>query len=271
MSTRHGTERIEHTFQQLKAEGRTAFIPYITAGDPDLNTTAELVLALEASGASIIELGVPFSDPVADGPVIQEAACRALAGGVTLMKVLKMVEELRNRSQVPIVLMTYYNLLMRMGLKRFAQEALVAGVDGVIIADLPVEEGDELRSYLDEVGIALIPLVAPTTPPERIQLIAEKARGFIYCVSLLGVTGDRTELPPDVDLLLNRVRKQTDLPLGLGFGISTPAHAASVAPKADGVIVGSAIVKRIAQHHDNKDQAIAEVRQFTKEITAALA
>ncbi|ABZ84480.1 tryptophan synthase, alpha subunit [Heliomicrobium modesticaldum Ice1] len=270
MEDLRGTERLTATFANLKAEGKRAFIAYVTAGDPDLETTRELVLTLEKNGASIIELGVPFSDPVADGPVIQEAAVRALAGGTTLTKVLAMVRTLRRETSIPIVLLTYYNPVLRFGLLRFAREAAASGVDGVIVADLPAEEGGVLREPLDELGLALIPLVAPTSTPERIQRIAEKARGFIYCVSLLGVTGMRSDLPPDAAALLERVRAMTDVPLALGFGISRAEHVAIVAPNCDGVIVGSAIVKLIAQNLGDRARMLAEVGAFAREMAAAV-
>ncbi|MBM7865449.1 tryptophan synthase subunit alpha [Heliobacterium gestii] len=270
MEELRGTERLAATFAALKGEGKRAFIAYVTAGDPDLETTRELVLTLERKGASIIELGVPFSDPVADGPVIQEAAGRALAAGTTLPKVLETVRQLRRETSIPIVLLTYYNPVLRFGLSRFAREAAACGVDGVIVADLPAEEGDGLRQPLDESGLALIPLAAPTSTPERIRLIAEKARGFIYCVSLLGVTGMRADLPPDAAALLERVRAMTDVPLALGFGISTAEHAAIVAPQCDGVIVGSAIVKLIAKNLDNRPQMLDEVGAFAQALAAAV-
>ncbi|KAB2954632.1 tryptophan synthase subunit alpha [Heliorestis acidaminivorans] len=265
-----GTAKIEATFEALRKEGRKAFIPFITAGDPDLRTTKELVLAMEQAGAHIIELGVPFSDPVADGPVIQAATSRALDGGTTLSSVLNLVQQLRQETDVPLVLMTYYNLLLAYGLEKFAQVGAEVGIDGVIIADLPVEEGDELRELLDPVGLALIPLVAPTSTKERLELIAEKARGFIYCVSLTGVTGERQDLPPDGEKLIQRMREVTSLPLALGFGISKPEQIPLIAQKADAVIVGSAIVKKIEENLNSKEKLLNETTDFVRQMVQAL-
>ncbi|QGG47729.1 tryptophan synthase subunit alpha [Heliorestis convoluta] len=265
-----GTQKIEATFEALRKKGSKAFIPYITAGDPDIATTKELVLALENEGAHIIELGVPFSDPVADGPIIQEATARSLAAGTTLASVLDLVKQVRQESEIPLILMTYYNLLLAYGLEEFARDGAKAGVDGVIIADLPVEEGDELREVLDPQGLALVPLVAPTSTQERLQRIAEHARGFIYCVSLTGVTGERQELPPDGEKLLQRMREVTDLPLALGFGISKAEQIPYMAEKADAVIVGSAIVKVIAQNLNEREKLVPQVASLVRQMVQAL-
>ncbi|MCW2278308.1 tryptophan synthase subunit alpha [Heliophilum fasciatum] len=265
-----GKERIEQVFQQRAAQGEKVFIPYITAGDPDQETSYQLVKALARAGASVIELGVPFSDPVADGPVIQAAAGRALAGGMKVAQVLKLVGRIRQEETVPIVLLTYYNPVLQFGLERFAHAAAGAGVDGIIVADLPMEEAEPLRAALDRQGLALIPLVAPTSSAERIGEIAATARGFIYCVSLMGVTGTRTGLAPETTELLARVRAATTLPVAVGFGISTPAQVATVAPQADGVIVGSAIVKVIEAHLAEPERIVPAVTALAEELMAAL-
>lgn len=238
-----GVERISAAFAAREKEGRRALIVYLCAGDPSLEATAAAVRELAAAGADIIELGVPFSDPVADGPVIQAASSRALATGINLEKILAMVKGLRSRVDIPLILMSYYNPLLQYGLAGLAAGLAAAGIDGLIVPDLPLEESTPLREKLEQVDLAVVPLVAPTTPAERLQQIAAAAMGFIYCVSLTGVTGAREGLPPGINAYLARVREATDLPLGIGFGIGNPEQARLLAPLGDGIIVGSAVVK----------------------------
>ena len=229
--------RVQEAFQ-----GKKAFIPFITCGDPDLETTEQLVYAMEQEGASIIELGIPFSDPTAEGPVIQEANLRALSGGVTTEKVFETVEKIRKNSQIPLVFMTYANVVFSYGTGRFVKRMKETGMDGLILPDVPFEEKEEFDSVCREYGIDLISLIAPTSH-ERIRMIAEKAEGFVYCVSSLGVTGMRSEITTDIGGMVRLVKETKDIPCAVGFGISTPQQAAEMCQDADGVIVGSAIVK----------------------------
>lgn len=261
--------RIQQTFGRLRGRGERALVAYFTAGDPSLVETTQLIEEAALRGADLIELGVPFSDPLADGPVIQRAAQRALVGGVTLHKVLNLVREVRERLGPPIALLTYYNPLFRYGLKPFAQDAVAAGVDGVIVADLPPEEAGPLAAEAKAAGLDLIHLVAPTSPPDRMRLIARKSAGFIYFVSLTGVTGARTTLPPDLAGNLRQLRAVTTKPVCVGFGISTPEQVAAVAPYVDGVIVGSAIVGLIEAHRSDPN-LVAEVGRFIATLKAPL-
>lgn len=239
--------RISNQFAALRQAGEKGLITFITAGDPDLDTTGELVLTLEKAGADIIELGVPYSDPLADGPVIQQASQRALKSGTNLKKIFHTVAGLRAKTQVPIVLMTYYNPLLRYGLANVAVDAAAVGVDGFIVPDLPMEESADFYGVLDSRGICLIPLVAPTSGRERIKKVTAGARGFVYCVSLTGVTGVRKEVPQNLKEFMGIVRKSTSAPLAVGFGVSTPEQAAAVAEHCDAVIVGSALVQTIGE------------------------
>lgn len=235
--------RIEAVFRKLKNEGRAGMIPYIMAGDPSLEVTERTVKELAAAGADLIELGVPFSDPVADGPVIQQAGQRSLQAGTTLAGIMEMVAGLRRQGlEIPILLMSYYNPLYRMGLGRAAHGLAEAGVDGLIVPDLPPEESGELERELKRFGLVLIYLLAPTSSDQRIRMVAQRAAGFIYCVSLTGVTGARSELPPGLREFLQRVRPASSLPLAVGFGISTPQQVAAVSAIADAVIIGSALI-----------------------------
>ncbi len=245
--------RISESFVRLKKKGETALIPYITAGDPDLETTEKLVLALVRGGADLIEVGVPFSDPMADGPTIQRASERALAQGVTLRKVLNLVTSVRQKTAVPLILMGYYNPFFAYGLKRLAQDAKRAGADGLLVDDLPPEEADEIRRHTEEAGLDLIFLLAPTSDESRIKLIAKKASGFIYYVSVTGVTGERKTLDKMIRGQLNRIREFSNLPVGVGFGISNPEQARRVSRIADGVIVGSALINLIARHAQDRN------------------
>jgi tryptophan synthase alpha chain len=230
--------RLAETFAALD---RPALIPFLMAGDPDLPASRRLLQAA-ASVGDVIEIGVPFSDPIADGPTIQRAGQRALAGGITLRDVLDLVRSLRHDSDRPIVLLTYFNPVVQYGLDRFAAEARAAGVDGVVLPDLPADEADALIAPARKAGLDTVFLVAPTTSAARLRMAAAQSRGFIYCVSLTGVTGARSEVPPEVESLIGRVRAVSALPVCVGFGISTPEQAQAVGRLADGVIVGSALV-----------------------------
>jgi len=238
----HVPNRIDHCFSQLRAQKRTGFIPYICAGDPSLNKTVDLALALEKAGTDILELGIPFSDPLADGLVNQLAAQRALEAGATVPGVLDCIRQIRTRSQIPIVLYTYLNPIFQFGFERFHREASNAGVDGLLILDLPPEE-DQPND-----GPFHIRLIAPTTPPERIEQICARAAGFIYYVSREGVTGIQSSIASSVRDQVALIRRHTTLPIAVGFGISTAEQASEVAQVADAIVVGSAIVQRISEN-----------------------
>ncbi len=240
--------RLEATFTRLRARGERALVAYLMAGDPSLAETRRLVVEAERRGADVIELGVPFSDPIADGPVIQRAGSRALAAGTSLPRVLEMVSTLRGQVSVPLVLMTHYNPVLAFGLKSFARTAADAGADGVIVPDLPWEECEPLRAETEPAGLDMIQFVAPTSTPTRVKTIARLSRGFIYVVSLTGVTGARRELPKDLDAQIRTLRLVTTKPVCVGFGVSTPEQVAAVGQIADGVAVGSAIVRTIEEH-----------------------
>lgn len=244
--------RLEDRFARRRATGQAALIPYIMAGDPSLEATERLVPALEAAGADIIELGVPFSDPLADGPVIQQAGQRALAQKTSLRSVLELVARLRRKTAVPLVLMTYYNLIHRYGEAAFARDAAQAGVDGIILPDLPPEEAGTLAPAAREAGLDLIRFVAPTSPPARIKTVCRGASGFVYYVSLTGITGAGLKDLEEVRPRVAAIRRFTKLPVAVGFGVSTPEQAAAIARIADGVIVGTALVRVIAQNPGEK-------------------
>lgn len=245
--------RLAATFAALRQRGERALIPYFTAGDPSLAITRRLVVESARRGADVVELGVPFSDPLADGPVIQRATQRALHAGVTLPRVLELVRELRGETAVPLVFLTYYNPILAFGLKAFCATAAECGVDGVIVADLPPEESAPLRAEARAAGLDLIHLVAPTSTPERMRKIALASSGFLYMVSLTGVTGTRAELPAELQQHLRALRAITTKPICVGFGIGTPAQAAAVGRAADGVIVGSAIVQLVERYAGGSD------------------
>ncbi|SBW09224.1 Tryptophan synthase alpha chain [uncultured Eubacteriales bacterium] len=234
--------RIAEAFSRGKA-----FIPFVTAGDPDLETTEQLVLAMSSAGADIIELGIPFSDPMAEGPVIQAASARALTKGCTADQLFSLVERLRTNIQTPLVFMTYYNPIFSYGAKQFLESCSSCGIDGVIVPDLPFEEKNEFAPLCAAHGIELISLIAPTSK-ERIRAIAADASGFLYCVSSLGVTGVRAEINTDISEMIGLVREVSTIPCAVGFGISTPAQARQMAALSDGAIVGSAIVRLVAEH-----------------------
>jgi tryptophan synthase alpha chain len=245
--------RISETFARLKREGRRGLIPFITAGDPDIEITRALLVALARAGSDVIELGVPFSDPIADGPVIQRASQRALHNQVTFREILEVVADIRREIDVPVVIFSYLNPLLQFGVKRFVAEAVRSGVDGVLLTDLPLEEASELSVELSANSLDLILLVAPTTTDERLRIIAEKAKGFIYAVSRTGVTGARTDLSNEVEDLVTRVRAVSDLPVAVGFGISNAEQVAQVWRYADAAVVGSAIVAEIERNAGRAD------------------
>ncbi len=238
------------------------------AGDPDLKTTKELVLEMEKRGADIIELGVPFSDPIADGPTIQEADIRALKHETSLKDALNLVKDLRKKTEVPLVLMTYYNLLYRYGIERFITHSRRSGVDGVIAADLPVEEANELKRYARKSNLDTIFLASPTSPLKRLKLIAKESRGFIYYVSLTGVTGAREELAEDLVFSLKRLKRLTNKPIAVGFGIAKPEHIRRIRRYADGVVIGSAIISVIEENLKSKD-LVKKVGNFIERFAQA--
>jgi len=261
--------RIDHAFARMKSQGRKGLIPFLAAGDPGLDVTEALVLEFEARGADIVELGVPFSDPLADGVVNQRAYQRGLASGTTLPRILESVSRLRARSDIPIVLMSYINPIHRFGLQRFPSAARDAGVDGLIVVDCPPEEMGELLVAMGGAGIHPILLVAPTSPARRISLISAKGRGYIYYVSLRGVTGPRDRLPEDLEAGVQRIRALTDKPLAVGFGISTPEQARAVAALADAVIVGSAVVATVERSLESSD-LVARVGEYVESLRSAI-
>ena len=261
--------RIGNKFQELKRKNEKALVIYLTAGDPDMPTTEALIPALASAGVDILEIGVPFSDPTADGPVIQAASLRAIKSGATLAKILEMIQRIRQISDIPIVLFGYYNPIFIFGCEAFALRAKAAGVDGILIVDLPPEEADELRRYTDRAGIDFISLIAPTTDDARIRRITDKAKGFLYYISVTGVTGTAKPNIEDIKRDVARIRKDCDLPVAVGFGISTPDQAAEIAPHADGIVIGSAIVKLIAENAGSND-LIPRVSSFAGAIKKAL-
>ncbi|HEX4164657.1 MAG TPA: tryptophan synthase subunit alpha [Bryobacteraceae bacterium] len=261
--------RISGLFQSCRAQGRAAFVAYITAGDPSLEQTPELVQALERGGADLIELGVPFSDPIADGPVIQRASERALRAGGSLPRLLETVRAIRQRSQVPLLLFSYLNPLLRYGFERLAKEASAAGVDGVLLTDLSVEEAAEPVRQLRRAGLDTVFLAAPTSSERRLKLVSEHASGFVYLVSRTGVTGEQQTVSESVQPLVERMRQLTELPLAVGFGVSTAEQVRQVAKVADAVVVGSALVKLIETHSTSVDLA-KRLESFTRQLTSSL-
>jgi len=261
--------RISDTFEGLKVGGRKGLIPFVTAGHPDISTTRRLLPALQTAGAHIIELGVPFSDPIADGPVIQRSSQQALRNGVTLMEILSLVAELRSELRVPIVIFSYINPVLQFGIENFARAGAEAGVDGVLLSDLPLEEAAEVRNMLSKNSIDLILLAAPTSSDERLRTIAAHARGFIYAVSRTGVTGTRDELSHHAEELVRRLRVLTCLPVAVGFGISTPDQVRQVWDYADAAVVGSALVKEIEEHSDRPDM-VEHVETFVRSLAAVI-
>jgi tryptophan synthase alpha chain len=261
--------RIGDTFVRLRAARERALVPFITAGDPNLDATEALVLAMAESGADLIEIGVPFSDPTAEGPTIQRASERALAGGTTLRRILERVAKLRPRVDVPMLLMGYANPFYAMGVEGFVDAAAEVGIDGIIVADLPPEEGGVLYQAAESRGIDPVLLAAPTTVDSRLEMLAGRTRGFLYYVSLTGVTGARRELARGLETDVGRIRSYSDVPVCVGFGISTPEHARLVGSFADGAVVGSAIVDRI-EAAPSGEAAVDAVAQFVAELKAPL-
>ena len=251
--------KIKNAFAQGKA-----FIPFITCGDPDLETTAKVVRAAAANGADLIELGIPFSDPTAEGPVIQGANLRALSGGVTTDKVFDLVRDLRKDVTIPMVFMTYANVVFSYGAEKFISTCNEIGIDGLILPDLPFEEKDEFQPLCDKYGVDLISLIAPTSH-ERISMIAKQAQGFIYVVSSLGVTGTRSEITTDLGAIVEVIRKNTDVPCAIGFGISNPEQAKKMASLSDGAIVGSAIIKILEKHGKDSAEPVGEFVKAMKD------
>jgi tryptophan synthase alpha chain len=260
---------VAHCFQSLRSQGKCALIPFITAGDPDLATTAQALRVLDRAGADLIELGVPYSDPLADGPVIQAAATRALGRGVRLEDVLDIVRSLQGEIKAPIILFTYYNPIFYRGIDLFLQEIADAGVKGLVVPDLPLEEADSLLKPAAQMGIDVTLLIAPTSPMERIQAIAQQSQGFIYLVSVTGVTGMRNQVATRVESLLTSIREVTDKPIGVGFGISEAEQARQVKQwGADAVIVGSAFVKRLAE--GSPEIGLAQIETFCRQLKLAI-
>lgn len=251
-------------------ENGKAFIPFITCGDPDLENTGKIVRAAVQNGADLIELGIPFSDPTAEGPVIQGANIRALAGGVTTDKIFDFVRDLRKDITIPLVFMTYANVVFSYGAERYISTCAEIGVDGIILPDLPFEEKDEFQPICKQYGVDLISLIAPTSN-ERIAMIAKEAEGFLYIVSSLGVTGTRSEITTDLTSIIKVVRENADIPCAIGFGISTPEQARKMSAISDGAIVGSAIIKLIEKYGANADEAIGEYVKSMKEAVRATA
>lgn len=262
--------RIAAKFSELKENNRAAFMPFLTAGDPDIDTSRRLVLAMEAAGADLVEIGIPFSDPMADGPTIQQANQRALDRGVTVRDVLRLVSEIRKESEIPIMLMGSYNPVFVYGVEDFCRDAAAAGADGLILPELLPEMAEELLGPARDAGLDTVFLIAPTSTDERLKLVSEKSTGFVYAVSLTGVTGEREALPEELSGFLKRAKQFIDLPIAVGFGISTPEMAKGVASQAEGVIIGSAIVKRIAAACAEGADPCGPVGEFVRSISEVL-
>ncbi|MBW3596482.1 MAG: tryptophan synthase subunit alpha [Planctomycetes bacterium] len=262
---------IDQVFQQLRSQGRKAFIPFVTAGDPDLDFTADVLRELGKRGCSLCEIGVPYSDPIADGPVIQASYTRALERKIKLREILGMTARVSREIEAPLVTMVSYAIVYRHGLEAFVREAKETGVAGAIVPDLLVEESGPLAEICRREDFSLIQLVTPTTPRERAVRIADASSGFLYCVSVTGITGERRSLPPQLLENIAWLREQTELPLCIGFGVSQPEHVQQLAPVADGVIVGSAIVRRIAEAAVHpRDHVLADVGRYVESLMAAL-
>ena len=261
--------RIDHRFAQLRAAQQKGFVVYIGAGDPTLEATRQLALAFDRAGVDVLELGVPFSDPLADGLVNQLAAQRGLESGTTPKKVLETVAAIRRESQVPVVLYIYFNLIHKQGLKHFIDDAARAGVDGLLVLDLPPEESENYEALMAAAGLCNIYLIAPTTPEERMELIAKRARGFIYYVSREGVTGMQSKVSDTIASMTAKIRAHTKLPIAVGFGISNPEQARLVAQHAEAIVVGSAIVQQIAEHGHSAD-LVPVVNDFVRLLARAV-
>lgn len=269
LATKPNTMSVSQCFESLRSRGQCALVPFITAGDPDLKTTAAALQTLDRNGADLIELGIPYSDPLADGPVIQAAATRALQRGTQLEQVLEMVQGVSSTLRSPLILFTYYNLIYSRGIQPFLQQTAQSGVRGLVVPDLPLEEADDLLQQAIELGIEVTLLVAPTSSKSRIKAIAEQSQGFIYLVSTTGVTGIRSQIEARVQELLTELRTATDKPVGVGFGISQPGHARQVMDwGADAAIVGSAFVKRLA--NGSPAEGLEAITKFCRTLKAAL-
>ncbi|MBE0426262.1 MAG: tryptophan synthase subunit alpha [Nitrospirae bacterium] len=256
--------RIEEAFKKSKKEGKKAFIPYVMAGDPSLDKTRDILLLFEVCGADIVELGVPFSDPLADGPTIQRASERSLKNGVTLKKVISFVKDIRQRIRIPIVLMTYFNPVFKYGIDDFIRDARNSGIDGVIVPDLPPDEAGDFIKHARKASLDTIFLLAPTSTEDRIKKVAKASSGFIYYVSITGITGSSLLLDGSMDLLIPKIRKYTDKPVAVGFGVSAPTEASAVAAVSDGVIVGSAIIKKLHENPDDLKNYLISLREAIK-------
>jgi tryptophan synthase alpha chain len=266
-----GVARIAAVFAANRAAGRKALAPFVTAGDPDCDTTVAVIEAVAAAGASLCELGVPYSDPIADGPVIQASYTRALGSGISLEGVFDVARRAAAKTAMPILAMVSYSIIFRRGIAAFTADAVAAGLAGLVVPDLPLEESDELDQACRAAGLALVRLVTPTTPPDRAAAIARKSTGFLYCVSVAGVTGARTELPPGLIDRIKWLRTKTDVPILVGFGISGPDQVRAVAEVADGVIVGSALVRQVAElAKQPREQLVAGIERFIEPLAAAV-
>lgn len=264
---------IDDLFRKLKTDGQKAFMPFVTAGDPSLDFTTELLARLDADGCHLAELGIPYSDPIADGPVIQASYTRALNGGTKLKDIFAAVSAVSSGIKMPMVTMVSYAIIFRMGIDAYLKQAKAAGIAGAIVPDMPVDESAELAAKCKEYDLSLIQLITPTTPRERAIKIAQQTTGFIYYVSITGITGERTELPGELIENLKWLREQTELPICVGFGISTPEHAEVLKPVCDGMIVGSAIVRRIAKATTDgvaPAKVMDDVSNFVETMLAAI-
>jgi tryptophan synthase alpha chain len=261
--------RIDERFAELRAQGKAALIPFVEAGDPDLDATFDLLRTVEQNGADLIELGVPFSDPMADGPTIQRASQRALSGGASLSRVLELIRDFRRQSEIPLVLFGYYNPVLHFGPQRLARAARTAGVDALLCVDLPPEESRELKPWLEHEAVEQIYLLAPTSGEERIRSVARAARGFIYYVSVTGITGARKTFVEPLENQVARIRRYTTLPIAVGFGISTPQQAAWIASFADGVVVASALIDYMDSAKHRRER-ILRAGQFVGRLKRAM-
>ncbi|MBT4126197.1 MAG: tryptophan synthase subunit alpha [Chloroflexi bacterium] len=260
------TDRIRAAFENAKSEGRIALVPYVTVGFPELGLTTDIVRSLVDNGADVIELGVPFSDPLGDGPTIQASGHRALQNGVTPETCIETVKDIRAAGiDVPLIFMGYYNTILNMGIDEFCNAVADAGLDGIIAADLPAAEAGPLQDACDRTGLALVPLIAITSTDDAIEYACKRAKGFVYCISVLGVTGARTTMSTRVEGLATNVRKFTDLPIAIGFGISTPEHVAEVAKFSDGAVVGSQVINTLAD--GDPEEAAERVGAYIKSLT----
>jgi tryptophan synthase alpha chain len=260
--------RIDLKFNELKEKNEKALITFITAGDPDRDTTVDLVLAMEKAGADVVELGIPYSDPVADGVVIQESSLRALNNGIKISGIMNIVKDIRKQSSIPLLYLVYYNCIFKYGIERFMIECNDAGIDGLIIPDLPLEERGEIAELAYANNVYIVPMVAPTSE-ERVKNVLQHGRGFVYCVSTNGVTGTRDKVATDLDSYMNLVKQYSEIPRAIGFGVSSAAMAKEFSKYCEGVIVGSAIIKIIAAAKD-EEEAVNKVASFVEELKNAI-